>query len=703
MLERNIDSIIYQAYIKLGDLAYEISVNSKAGLEGTQEQKKLWNRAIAIYIYLEVIENHIEVVNNSVYRIINIEIVEMNKFLACLKELAKIEDYPEAAFIPTVQVPQVIVTNGSNGDKGDPGVSSYTAIAYASDNIGTDFSATTGNYIAFKTSTSPIPFIVSSFAGLWKKYVGEDGDNGIDGEDGEDGNVIIYGTVNPTVQGNDGDSYINTVTNTLFGPKTSGVWPTGIPLVGPAGEDGEDGLDGNTLRYGTGSPSNALGVDGDFYIDISADFIYGPKASSMWPSGTSIIGPIGNDGNDGVDGSDGADGTSSTVYQAWADDAIGTGFTTTFDQNKEYTAFLTTETGLTTTVDDFAGLWTKYRGDGDRWNTTSVTSMTIGTGIQNMIVGLNLAYSTGQRVVIALNNDEDNRMEGYVRTYDNITGQLTVDVSDIFGAGTYTTWDVNISGVPSQVITSDSYFGEIYVEENTAGTPQALSSTYAKISQFTSSGAVSPGVTISPSTDDISLTVRGAYKCVANLSVSCSGTNNELIIQLFRNGVALVGTQSRILIPASTDIKQIIIDTVQDLNSADVIDVRAKVVSGTPNLLIEEGRLSVATTGSPSTPDFTTFSNLDLDTGTETIDSFVSSLAYGVMWEVVIRKGSNRRISQIKATWEGIDVNYDVIGVIDIGTVDVILSVDISGGDVRLRGTATSDDWIISGNRTLIK
>jgi hypothetical protein len=329
--------------------------------------------------------------------------------------------------------------------------------------------------------------------------------------------------------------------------------------------------------------------------------------------------------------------------------------------------------------------------------------MTIGTGIQNMIVGLNLAYSTGQRVVIALNNDEDNRMEGYVRTYDNITGQLTVDVSDIFGAGTYTTWDVNISGVPSQVITSDSYFGEIYVEENTAGTPQALSSTYAKISQFTSSGAVSPGVTISPSTDDISLTVRGAYKCVANLSVSCSGTNNELIIQLFRNGVALVGTQSRILIPASTDIKQIIIDTVQDLNSADVIDVRAKVVSGTPNLLIEEGRLSVATTGSPSTPDFTTFSNLDLDTGTETIDSFVSSLAYGVMWEVVIRKGSNRRISQIKATWEGIDVNYDVIGVIDIGTVDVILSVDISGGDVRLRGTATSDDWIISGNRTLIK
>jgi hypothetical protein len=35
-------------------------------------------------------------------------------------------------------------------------------------------------------------------------------------------------------------------------------------------------------------------VDGDFYIDTVAHMIYGPKASSAWPSGTSLVGPAGS-------------------------------------------------------------------------------------------------------------------------------------------------------------------------------------------------------------------------------------------------------------------------------------------------------------------------------------------------------------------------------------------------------------------------
>jgi hypothetical protein len=39
----------------------------------------------------------------------------------------------------------------------------------------------------------------------------------------------------------DGDFYINTATNTLFGPKAGGAWPSGVSLVGPTGATGPAG------------------------------------------------------------------------------------------------------------------------------------------------------------------------------------------------------------------------------------------------------------------------------------------------------------------------------------------------------------------------------------------------------------------------------------------------------------------------------
>lgn len=65
--------------------------------------------------------------------------------------------------------------------KGAAGTSSYTYIAFASDSSGSDFSLTPSNllkYIAIKvTSYSISNPAASDFAGLWTKYIGEDGDN----------------------------------------------------------------------------------------------------------------------------------------------------------------------------------------------------------------------------------------------------------------------------------------------------------------------------------------------------------------------------------------------------------------------------------------------------------------------------------------------------------------------------------------------
>jgi hypothetical protein len=73
-------------------------------------------------------------------------------------------------------------------------------------------------------------------------------------------------------------------------------------LPGPAGADGADGIDGKTVRNGTGAPSSGLGVDGDFYIDTAADAIYGPKTAGAWGSPTSLIGPEGPEGDAGPAG-----------------------------------------------------------------------------------------------------------------------------------------------------------------------------------------------------------------------------------------------------------------------------------------------------------------------------------------------------------------------------------------------------------------
>jgi hypothetical protein len=83
--------------------------------------------------------------------------------------------------------------------------------------------------------------------GTFQGPQGDPGVDGIDGIDGTDGNSVLNGTVDPTTEGVDGDFYINTFTNTIFGPKAT-TWPAGVSLIGPAGNDGTDGVNGEDGR-----------------------------------------------------------------------------------------------------------------------------------------------------------------------------------------------------------------------------------------------------------------------------------------------------------------------------------------------------------------------------------------------------------------------------------------------------------------------
>ena len=69
----------------------------------------------------------------------------------------------------------------------------------------------------------------------------------------------------------------------------------------------------NTILSGFGSPSNAIGIDGDFYIDTKNLNIYGPKMKKKWPKAVSLKGSNGLDGSDGKSGSDGKTITNAST------------------------------------------------------------------------------------------------------------------------------------------------------------------------------------------------------------------------------------------------------------------------------------------------------------------------------------------------------------------------------------------------------
>ena len=60
----------------------------------------------------------------------------------------------------------------------------------------------------------------------------------------------------------------------------------------------------NTILSGTTPPSSAIGINGDFYIDVKNANIYGPKSKGKWLTKTSLRGIAGTDGLDGKNGND---------------------------------------------------------------------------------------------------------------------------------------------------------------------------------------------------------------------------------------------------------------------------------------------------------------------------------------------------------------------------------------------------------------
>ena len=175
---------------------------------------------------------------------------------------------------------------------------------------------------------------------------------------GKNGTAVLTGVDNPTDQGVDGDSYINTTSWDYF-VKENGSWVKkgnikGVSIVsivrtdgdGSAGTvdtytitysngttstftvtngaNGANGQDGKTLLTGTGAPNSALGTVGDSYIDVASWTLYVKTAEDTWTSKGSFSGANGVDGTsvtitDISTSGTGAPGTSDTYTVTFSD------------------------------------------------------------------------------------------------------------------------------------------------------------------------------------------------------------------------------------------------------------------------------------------------------------------------------------------------------------------------------------------------
>jgi len=106
----------------------------------------------------------------------------------------------------------------------------------------------------------------------------------------------------------------------------------------------------------------------------------------------------------------------------------------------------TSQALVKTSNSDYAAGWTTLD-LGDRYATTSTTSLTISNGTKTLTVGTGLAYTTQQSIVIAYN--ASNHMHGTVTSYNSGTGSLVVGVTQKTGSGTYSAWTVNVGGINS--------------------------------------------------------------------------------------------------------------------------------------------------------------------------------------------------------------------------------------------------------------
>jgi hypothetical protein len=190
---------------------------------------------------------------------------------------------------------------------------------------------------------------------------------------------------------------------------------TGSP--GSDGTDGIDGTPGSVWRNGSGAPSNALGVDGDYYVNNVNDDVYF-KSGGVYAVVTNIK------GSTGLTGATGSAGTNGL--------------------NADMTRASTTSNSIALGSVSF----------------TFTSSST------------NLGWLIGTR--LRAYNDATHYMEGVVTAVSATAVTVTADY--IVGAGTFSSWTIGVAGDPGPAGSGGS--GSAFPIATATGTVDAITADY---------------------------------------------------------------------------------------------------------------------------------------------------------------------------------------------------------------------------------
>jgi hypothetical protein len=155
---------------------------------------------------------------------------------------------------------------------------------------------------------------------------GPTGTAGPQGTQGPPGEGFLWrGAWNPVVTFNVNDVAMYEGSSYICRTQNQGGWnaadwallasegdPGAAGVQGPQGDPGIQGVpgaDGSSVLSGIGSPLAGTGADGDFYLRIDTNQLYGPKIAGIWPpTPLELVGPPGPVGADGPPGPQGEAG-----------------------------------------------------------------------------------------------------------------------------------------------------------------------------------------------------------------------------------------------------------------------------------------------------------------------------------------------------------------------------------------------------------
>jgi len=195
---------------------------------------------------------------------------------------------------------------GGKGDKGDAGDNGQNGINGKSLRFGN------GAPLDSDGDDDEVYLDLSSFkvhsksAGSWGIGLGFRGN---DGQSGLNGKSVRFGNGSPSDSLGDDDEVYFDLNDFKVHTKSSGYWSGGSAFKG---NDGAPGLNGKSIKFGNGSPSNTDGDDDEVYLDLS-NFKVHTKATGSWNSGLAFKGSNGSNGKDGTDGTPGKDGISAQL------------------------------------------------------------------------------------------------------------------------------------------------------------------------------------------------------------------------------------------------------------------------------------------------------------------------------------------------------------------------------------------------------